>query len=63
MGFKHEIENFDFTVKEAEHDEWEAAIRTRIADAEMDIAVSTHSLENILYPLKADLEERIARDE
>jgi len=27
MGFKHEIENFDFNVKEAEHDEWEAAIR------------------------------------
>ena len=63
MGFKHEIEVFDHAVKEAEHDEWEAAIRTRIADAEMDIAVSTHSLENILYPLKADLEERIARDE
>jgi hypothetical protein len=34
MGFKHEIETYDFNVKEAEHDEWEAAIRTRIADAE-----------------------------
>jgi hypothetical protein len=63
MGFKHEIETFDFNVKEAEHDEWEAAIRTRIAEAEHDIATSTHSLDFVLYPLKADLEERIARDE
>jgi len=47
----------------AEHNEWEAAIRERIAHAQSDIATATSSLENVLYPLKASLEEQIARDE
>lgn len=42
---------------------WEAAIRDRIASAENDIATSTAKLENVLYPLKAHLEDAIARDE
>jgi len=33
INFKLEIEQFDFDVKEAEHNEWEAAIRDRIASA------------------------------
>lgn len=53
MSFKHDIEVFDYSVKEAEHNEWEAAIRARIAHAEKDIADSTHRLENVLYPNKA----------
>merc|ERR1712151_1064652 len=37
--------------------------RERIASAKSDIATATSSLENVLYPLKASLEEQIARDE
>jgi len=59
IGFKKEIETFDFNVKEAEHDEWEAAIRARIHHAETDIAEATASLENVLYPNKAFYEESI----
>ena len=38
LNFKQEIETHDFNVKEAEHNEWEAAIRDRIESAENDIA-------------------------
>merc|ERR1711907_651214 len=61
--FKIDINTQDYNVQLAEHNEWEAAIRERIASAESDIAQATSSLENVLYPLKASLEQQIARDE
>jgi len=61
--FKIDINTQDYNVQLAEHNEWEAAIRERIASAESDIAQATSSLENVLYPLKASLEAQIARDE
>ena len=61
--FKIDINTQDYNVQLAEHNEWEAAIRERIAHAESDIATATSSLDNVLYPLKASLEEQIARDE
>merc|ERR1711990_911963 len=61
--FKMDINTQDYNVQLAEHNEWEAAIRERIASAQSDIATATSSLDNVLYPLKASLEEQIARDE
>jgi len=61
--FKIDINTQDYNVQLAEHNEWEAAIRERIASAQSDIATATSSLDNVLYPLKASLEEQIARDE
>jgi len=61
--FKVDINTQDYNVQLAEHNEWEAAIRERIASAKADIAQATSSLENVLYPLKASLEAQIARDE
>jgi len=61
--FKTDINTQDYNVQLAEHNEWEAAIRDRIASAKSDIAQATSSLENVLYPLKASLEAQIARDE
>jgi len=61
--FKIDINTQDYNVQLAEHNEWEAAIRERIAHAQSDIATATSSLENVLYPLKAALEDQIARDE
>jgi len=61
--FKIDINTQDYNVQLAEHNEWEAAIRERIASAQSDIATATSSLENVLYPLKASLEDQIARDE
>merc|ERR1711990_677916 len=61
--FKIDINTQDYNVQLAEHNEWEAAIRERIASAQSDIATATSSLENVLYPLKAALEDQIARDE
>jgi len=58
-----DINTQDYNVQLAEHNEWEAAIRERIASAQSDIATATSSLENVLYPLKASLEAQIARDE
>ena len=58
-----DINTQDYNVQLAEHNEWEAAIRERIASAQSDIAQATSSLENVLYPLKASLEAQIARDE
>jgi hypothetical protein len=61
--FKMDINTQDYNVQLAEHNEWEAAIRERIASAQSDIAQATSSLENVLYPLKGQLEAQIARDE
>jgi len=61
--FKIDINTQDYNVQLAEHNEWEAAIRERIASAQSDIAQATSKLENVLYPLKASLEAQIARDE
>jgi hypothetical protein len=61
--FKVDINTQDYNVQLAEHNEWEAAIRERIAHAQSDIATATSSLENVLYPLKLALENQIARDE
>jgi hypothetical protein len=61
--FKMDINTQDYNVQLAEHNEWEAAIRERIASAPSDIATATSSLENVLYPLKGSLEAQIARDE
>ena len=53
---KMDINKKDHSVQLAEHNEWEAAIRERIASAQSDIATATSSLDNVLYPLKASLE-------
>lgn len=46
----------------AEHNEWEAAIRERIAMAQTGIATATQALENLHHPMKMQLEGQIDRD-
>lgn len=57
-----EVNKKDYAIQLAEHNEWEAAIRERIADSESGIAKATYNLDNHLYPLKKVLTDQITRD-
>lgn len=60
--FKVDLNTQDFNWQENQHNGWVRGFEDQIARAKADIASSTARLDNVLYPLKANLEAAIKRD-
>ena len=61
--FKVDINTQDFNWQLNQHNGWVKGFEDDIASAQNDIAQTTAHLNNVLYPLKAQLEEQLVRDE
>ena len=60
--FKVDLNTQDFRWQENQHNGWVKGFEDQIARAKADIAAATSKLDNVLYPLKANLEAAIKRD-